>query len=440
MKYKESKIWHPFTQHGLEEPIIKIKNAKDEFLYTEDGKTIIDGISSWWVNTLGHSNPEIIKAIQAQAEKLQQVIFAGFTHEPAEDVAAKLRGFLPPELEYTFFSDSGSTSVEVALKMAVGYFHNNGIENKTKIVAFEKSYHGDTFGGMSSGARGVFNKPYKNMLFETIHLPFPEKNYEDKTINAFKKLLQEQASEIAAIIIEPLILGSGGMLMYDAFVIDELYKLAKEYDVFFILDEVMTGFGRTGTMFAFEQTNIVPDIICLSKGLTGGNLPLALTITTKEIYEAFYSKNKADMFFHSSSYTANPIACAAAVANLKIWETEPILDKVKKINQYHLIKKQEFEQNSLECRVGSLPHRQNINANRYEIKNLRILGSIFAFDIKVDDGGYLANISKDLYAFYLKNNVLLRPLGNTVYVMPPYCISQESLDKIYNIIGEGVNR
>ncbi len=441
------KIWHPFTQHGLEEPIIKIKSAKDEFLYTQDGKTIIDGISSWWVNTLGHSNPTITKAICEQAEKLQQIIFAGFTHNPAEEVAAKIKRFLPPKLEYAFFSDSGSTSV--ALKMAVGYFHNianglhsnttltpspqpsplkgegvrcnsssicyNGFKNKTKIVAFEKSYHGDTFGGMSSGGRGVFNKAYSNMLFDVIHLPFPEKGAEHRTIQEFKKVLKEQANEIAAIIIEPLILGSGGMLIYEPFVIDELYKLAKENNVFFILDEVMTGFGRTGTMFAFEQTNIVPDIICLSKGLTGGNLPLALTIATKEIYDAYYSKNKAEMFFHSSSYTANPIACAAAAANLSLWESEPILDKVKNINESHLKNSKRFEEN---------PY----------VKNVRVLGSILALDIAVENDGYLSDIAIDLYKFYTQNGILLRPLGNTVYTMPPYCISQSSLNQIYDTI------
>lgn len=410
-----SKIWHPFTQHGLEEPIINIKNAKDEFLYTQDGKTIIDGISSWWVNTLGHSNPMITKAICEQAEKLQQVIFAGFTHNPAEELVIKIKQFLPPKLEYAFFSDSGSTSVEVALKMAVGYFYNNGVKNKTKIVAFEKAYHGDTFGGMSSGGKSVFNQPYSNMLFEVIHLPYPEKGAESQTINAFKKVLAEHSKEIAAIIIEPLILGSGGMLMYEQFVIDELYKLAKQNNVFFVLDEVMTGFGRTGTMFAFEQTNIVPDIICLSKGLTGGNLPLALTIATKEIYDAFYSQNKAEMFFHSSSYTANPIACAAAVANLKIWETEKVLQKVKIINKSHLV------------------HLKKLKCNKF-IKNPRVLGSILAFEINVENEGYLSNVAIELYDFYIKNGVLLRPLGNTIYIMPPYCISQTSLNQIYDTI------
>ena len=410
-----SKIWHPFTQHGLEEPIIKIKSAKDEFLFTENGDVIIDGISSWWVNTHGHSNPEIIKAISTQAEKLQQVIFAGFTHEPAEEVVKQLGKFLPETLEYSFFSDSGSTAVEVALKMAVGFWHNKGFKNKTKIVAFENSYHGDTFGGMSSGGKSIFNRAYTNMLFDVVHLPYPQCNKEEFTIKSYENLLKKEASNIAAIVLEPLILGSGGMLMYEGFVLDELYRLSKEYNVIFILDEVMTGWGRTGTMFAFEQTNIIPDIICLSKGLTGGHLPLAVTLSTKEIYEAFYSKNKADMFFHSSSYTANPISCAAAVANLKLWENKKVLNKITLINKYHLKKKEEFKQKEF-------------------IKNPRVLGSIFAFDIRVEKEGYLSDIAMDLCDFYLKNGVLLRPLGNTVYIMPPYCISEKSLDKIYAVI------
>ncbi len=408
-------IWHPFTQHGLNEPIIEIERTKDEFLFSKDGRKIIDGISSWWVNTHGHSNPKIMNAIRDQAQKMQQIIFAGFTHEPAIELSQKLNEFLPEKLKYTFFSDSGSTAVEVALKMAVGYFYNKGTQ-KSKIVAFEHAYHGDTFGGMSSGARGVFNCAYSKMLFDVVHLPFPEKNYEQKTIEAFEVLLKKEHDQIAAIIIEPLVLGSGGMLMYEPWVIDELYRLAKEYDVFFVLDEVMTGWGRTGTMFAFEQTNIVPDIVCLSKGLTGGAVPLAVTVASEEIYRAFYSGKKAEMFFHSSSYTANPIACAAGCANLEIWKNEDVLAKVNRINEFYLSKMEEFE--------GS-----------------RVLGSIFAFEAKTKGNDYLSDVGVKFYRFYRENDVLLRPLGNTIYVMPPYCTSYDSLNKIFAVIEEslGIN-
>lgn len=404
-------IWHPFTQHGLEEDIIKISYTRDEFLISSDGRKIIDGISSWWVNTLGHRNPKIMRAIEEEAKKTDQLIFAGFTHEPALKVAELLGEFLPEKLKYTFFSDSGSTSVEVALKMAVGYFYNKFGKDKSKIVAFEHSYHGDTFGGMSSGARSVFNKPYSHMLFDVIHIPYPEKGLEDKTISTYRKLLEQKHNEIGAIILEPLVLGSGGMLTYAPFVLDELYKLSKEYDVFFILDEVMTGWGRTGTMFAFEQSNIVPDIICLSKGLTGGSLPLAATVASEEIYEAFYSKDKAKMFYHSSSYTANPVACAAAAANLEIWKEEDILGRVRKITEFY------------EKQVSNF-------------KNPRILGDIFAFDIDGEGNDYLAGVAPKIYDFYRKNDVLLRPLGNTVYVMPPYCISENSLSRVFEVIEE----
>lgn len=404
-----AQIWHPFWQHGLGETIYEIKATEDEFLITKDDKKIIDGISSWWVNTLGHNNKYIVDAIKKQAEIMQQIIFAGFSHKPAIDVSNKLSKFLPEQFSHIFFSDSGSICVEVALKMAVGYYFNKYGKNKSKIVAFEHSYHGDTFGGMSSGAESVFNLPYRNMLFDCIKLPYPKTGEEEITIEAYRKLLKESANEIGAIILEPLVLGSGGMLMYEPFVLDELYKLSKEYDVLFILDEVMTGFGRTGTMFAYEQSNIIPDIICLSKGLTGGNLPLASTLCTDEIYSAYYDKSKAKMFFHSSSYTANPVCLAAASANLDLWEDKKPLEDVKRINEYYKKKMSDF-------------------------KNARILGDIFAFETDGKENNYTADVAVKLYDYFLKNGVLLRPLGNTIYVMPPYCIKESSLDKIFELL------
>ena len=402
-------IWHPFWQHGLKEPIFKIKETKDEFLITEDNKKIIDGISSWWVNTLGHNNSHITDAIKKQADIMQQIIFAGFTHKPALEVAEKLNKFLPSKFSHIFYSDSGSICVEVALKMAVGYYYNKFGKNKSKIVAMEHSYHGDTFGGMSSGAESVFNAPYRKMLFEVLRIPYPIKGEEEKTIKAYEKLLKEQADEIGAIVLEPLVLGSGGMLFYKPFVLDELYKLSKKYDVIFILDEVMTGFGRTGTMFAYEQSNITPDIICLSKGLTGGHLPLACTLCTKEIYDAYYDTDKAKMFFHSSSYSGNPICLAAASANLDLWVDKKPLNDVKRINDFYKTQLAYF-------------------------KNARILGDIFAYEIDGGENNYTANVAVKLYQYFLENGVLLRPLGNTVYVMPPYCISEDSLNKIFELL------
>ena len=409
-----AEIWHPFWQHGLCEPIFEIDHTKDEFLYTKDGKEIIDGISSWWVNTLGHNNPYIKAHVKEEIDKMQQIIFAGFTHKPAIDVAQKLSGFLPEKLNYVFYSDSGSICVEVALKMAVGYYFNKFKKNKSKIVAFEHSYHGDTFGGMASGGESVFNYPYRKMLFEVLRIPYPSAGNEEKTIEEYRKLLKNRSGEIGAIVLEPLVLGSGGMLFYKPFVLDELYKLSKEYDVMFVLDEVMTGFGRCGTMFAFEQSNIVPDIICLSKGLTGGTLPLAATLCTKEIFEAYYSKDKSKMFFHSSSYSANPVCLSAASANLDLWADKKPLEDVKRINDYY--KKQQSS-----------------------FKNARILGDIFAFEVEGKNNDYTAPIGVKMYDFFLRNGVLLRPLGNTVYVMPPYCIKEKSLDKIFDLLKQVYN-
>lgn len=403
------KIWHPFWQHGLNEPIFEIKETKDEFLITKDGNKIIDGISSWWVNTLGHNNPYIVQAVKSELELMQQIIFAGFVHKPAIDTAKKLKKFLPDKFSRIFFSDSGSICVEVALKMAVGYYFNKFNKIKSKIVAMEHSYHGDTFGGMSSGAESVFNLPYKKMLFEVLRIPYPKEGYEEITIKAYENILKKEADNIGAIVLEPLVLGSGGMMFYKPFILDELYNLSKKYDVMFILDEVMTGFGRTGTMFAFEQSNITPDIICLSKGLTGGTLPVAATVCTEEIYSAYLDKDKSKMFFHSSSYTANPVCMAAASANLDLWKDKKPLDDVKRINDYYKTKLDKF-------------------------KNARILGDIFAFEIDGNQNSYTASVGSKMYEYFLKNNVLLRPLGNTVYVMPPYCIKNESLDKIFNLL------
>ena len=406
-------IWHPFTQHGLNEDIIEIETSDREFLITKTGEKIIDGISSWWVNTLGHKNPVITKAIEDEAKKLHQIIFAGFVHKPAKKVAENLSVFLPDDYSHIFFSDSGSTSVEVALKMAVGYYYNKG-ENRSKIVAMEHSYHGDTFGGMALCERSVFNETYTKMLFEVERIPCPMEGKENDTIKAYKELLDKEGDKIGAIILEPLVLGSGGMFFYKPFVIDELYKLSKEYGVIFALDEVMTGFGRTGTMFAFNQTNIVPDIICLSKGLTGGSIPLAVTVCKQEIYDAYLSKDKAKMFFHSSSYTANPIACAAANANLEIWQNTDVLADVKRVNDFYYMQLERFKH---------LP-----------AKNVRILGDIFAFDVEKSGNDYVSSVGVKLYDYYRKNGVLLRPLGNTVYIMPPYCISNESLIKVFDVI------
>ncbi len=403
-----SAIWHPFTQHALMPEQIAIERTEGAYLYRSDGRPIIDAISSWWVNIHGHNHPKIVAAVKEEAGRLDQVIFAGFTHKPAEELAARLVELTDPSLTRVFFSDSGSTAVEVALKMALGYFTHRG-QARSGIAAFDHAYHGDTFGTMSVGGKSVFNAAYEPMLFDVHRLPFPDKGKEHLTIEAFEK--RARAGDLAALIVEPLILGSGGMLMYGPEVLRELHALCRRHGVLFIADEVMTGWGRTGTRFACDQAGIVPDIVCLSKGLTSGYLPLAVTMATEDIYRAFYSTDRAKTFFHSSSFTGNPLACAAANASLAIWDEEPVTQRIADIHAWQ---------------ADALTHF----AARPDVTGARHTGTIMAFDIRVDDPGYLSGIGPKLYRFCLDQGVLLRPLGQTLYMLPPYCLSREDFNAI----------
>ena len=411
-----SPVWHPFTQHGLGEPIPLVTRAEGAALYTEDGLRIIDAISSWWVTTHGHGNERIMAAIAEQAGKLDQIIFAGWTHEPAETLARGLVDIMPAALAHVFFSDSGSTSVEVALKMALGFWANRGAP-RHRIIVMEGSYHGDTIGAMSVGQRGVFNRPYAPLLFDVATLPFPAAGREQETLDALETLCRAPDAP-AAFIVEPLILGAGGMLIYPPRLLAEMRAICTRHGVLFIADEVMTGWGRTGTLLASEQAEIVPDILCLSKGLTGGAIPLAVTLATAEIFEAHYSDDRSKQFFHSSSYTANPIACAAANANLAIWREEPVLE-----------------------RVADLGRRQAERLARLDsprIRNRRQIGTITALEIADEESSYMSALGPRLLAFFRERDLLLRPLGNTVYVMPPYCIGDADLDAVYGAIGEAL--
>lgn len=413
---QKSPIWHPFTQHALHDRMTRIVRAEGAYLYTADDRRIIDAISSWWVVTHGHCHPHIVRAIQTQAEQLNQIIFAGHTHDPAEQVAAQLLKLAPDGLDYVFFSDSGSTSVEVALKMALGYWHNIGVP-RTRIIVMQHSYHGDTVGTMSVGARGVFNKAYEPLLFDVASVPFPAAGREQATLDALEAACKNEAA--AAFIVEPLILAAGGMLMYPAWVLREMKRICATYDVLFIADEVMSGWGRTGTLFACEQADVTPDIACYSKGLTGGSLPLAVTLCRADIFDAHYSSDRTRMFFHSSSYTANPVACAAARANLELW------------------------QHGAHVRIGSVTAMQErlIAPFRTDTRfvNVRRTGTITALDLKANDAGYLAGIGPKLQAFFERRNLLLRPLGNTIYVMPPYCVTEADLEEIYTAIGDAAD-
>lgn len=407
-----SPVWHPFTQHALQPAAIEIAAAEGAWLETADSLRILDAISSWWVVTHGHRHPHIVAAIQAEADRLDQVIFAGFTHAPAERLARGLIKLVPAGLAHVFYSDSGSTSVEVALKMALGYWRNVG-EPRHRILALEHGYHGDTIGGMSVGARGVFNAPYAPLLFEVTRLPFPAAGCERATLDALEAACRE--GDVAALIVEPLILGAGGMLIHLAEVLSQMKRVCERYGVLLIADEVMTGWGRTGTLFACEQAGITPDILCLAKGITGGALPLAVTLCTPAIFEAHLSADRAKTFFHSSSYTANPLACAAGVANLEVWEREPVRERVAALARAQAQRLVAFEGDK-------------------RFRNVRRLGTIAALNLDVGDAGYLADVGPRLHQFFLQRGVLLRPLGNTIYVMPPYCITDTELDLVYDAI------
>ncbi|WP_277980710.1 adenosylmethionine--8-amino-7-oxononanoate transaminase [Sphingomonas phyllosphaerae] len=409
-----SPVWHPFTQHGLGEPIPLVARGEGAALHTADGRRVIDAISSWWVTTHGHNHPRIVAAIRDQAERLDQIIFAGWTHAPAEELARALTAIMPAELTRVFFSDSGSTSVEVALKMALGYWHACG-EPRDRILVMAHSYHGDTIGAMSVGARGVFNRPYAPLLFDVGTIPFPAGGAEQATLDALE---QACASGAAAFIVEPLVLGAGGMLFYPPAVLAAMRAICARHGVLFIADEVMTGWGRTGTLLACEQAGVVPDILCLSKGLTGGAVPLAVTMATEPLFEAHRSTDRARMFFHSSSYTANPIACAAACANLAVWRDEPVRERIVALA------------NAQAERVAALSALPGVSG-------ARSLGTIAALELG-EGAGYLSDRAPRLMAFFRERDVLLRPLGDTLYVMPPYCIGADDLDRVYAVIAGAV--
>jgi adenosylmethionine-8-amino-7-oxononanoate aminotransferase len=412
-----SAVWHPFTQHATEPAPPMIARTEGAYVETSDGKRILDAISSWWVITHGHRHPKIVEAIRTATETLDQVIFAGLTHEPAEKLASALVEMAPAGLDWVFYSDSGSTSVEVALKMALGFHRNNGTA-RSRIVVMEHSYHGDTIGTMSVGARGVFNAAYDPLLFEVDTIPFPASGREQQTLDRFEALTRD--GKAAALIVEPLVLGAGGMLMYPGWVLTELKRIVERSGTLLIADEVMTGWGRTGTIFACEQAGVSPDILCTSKGLTGGSVPLAATLATDAVFQAHFSTDRAKTFFHSSSYTANPIACEAALANVAIWRNEPVAKRVVSLSRMQAEKVARFNDDP---RFG----------------NVRTTGTIAALDLRVGKAGYLAEVGPKLRAFFLECGLLVRPLGNVIYVLPPYCVTSAELDRIYDAIDEAAD-
>jgi adenosylmethionine-8-amino-7-oxononanoate aminotransferase len=399
-------LWHPYTQHGIAPPPVPIIRADGAYLYDATGRSIFDAISSWWVTLHGHAHPIIVEAIARQARQLEQVIFAGFTHEPAAMLAAELVERLPAGLTRVFFSDDGSTAVEVGLKMALQYWKNVGQE-RPLIAALEHAYHGDTFGAMSASGRGVFTAPFDSLLFEVARLPDPTNG---DTIGALQQLLEERGPELAAVIVEPLLLGAGGMRMYGPDVLREIRRLTGERGVLLVADEVLTGFGRTGPIFACGGAGVAPDIMCLSKGLTGGFLPLGATAATEQIFEAFRSEDRRRTLFHGHSYTANPIACAAARASLGL--LDPECDR----------RRSEIE----------AAHRAGLSrvASISGVSRCRVMGTVAAFEIGAA-GGYLDPSGAALATRLLQEGVLIRPLGNVVYLLPPYCATRPELEMVY---------
>ncbi len=411
-------IWHPFTQIKTAPLPIPIVRGEGAYLFDDKGNRYIDGMASWWVNVHGHAHPYLAKKISEQLFTLEHAIFSGFTHEPAIELAERLLKRLPDNLSRVFYSDNGSTAVEVALKMAFQYWSNKE-QVRTKVIAFENAYHGDTFGGMSVGARNAFNMPFSKLLFDVIHISVPVNGNEEETKQALRKALSE--NEIAAFIFEPLVQGAGGMVMYAASVLDDLIAMCREKNVITIADEVMTGFGRTGKFFASSHLKQTADIVCLSKGLTGGVMPLGVTACAEFIYDAFISDDKMKTFFHGHSYTANTTACSAALASLDLFDRTETQANIDRIVRKH----------------GAF--FQKIKGHPVLI-DVRQLGTIIAFEIKNEEQtNYLNSLSERISAFFISKGIILRPLGNIVYVLPPYCISDDDLEYIYDSIEEFLN-
>lgn len=405
-------IWHPFTQQKNSLPPIPIVKGNGSLLIAEDGSQYIDAISSWWVNLHGHAHPYIAEKIYQQALSLEQVIFAGFTHEPAVTLAERLLPLLPGNFSRIFYSDNGSTATEVALKMAIQYWWNKEEKQRKKILAFSSAYHGDTFGAMSVSDRSVFTMAFHDLLFEVIFIDTPT----EENISTLKDIVQQHSAETAAFIYEPLIQGAGGIKMYEAAFMNELLNTVKQAGIICIADEVMTGFGRTGTLFACNYLQEKPDIICLSKGLTGGTMALGVTACTDRIYQAYVNDDKYKTFFHGHSFTANPIACTAALASLDLLEKESCLQQI----QWITAENKKFTSRLIE--------------KQSNIKHLRMLGTVLAFELTTGKDEYLNNISSVFMQAAIQLGVYLRPLGNTVYLMPPYCITKDELEKVYQSV------
>jgi adenosylmethionine---8-amino-7-oxononanoate aminotransferase len=423
------RIWHPFTNSVLDPAPIEIERAEGVWLYARDGRRILDAVSSWWVNLHGHANPRIAAAIARQAGRMEHVILAGFTHEPAEELAARLRKWVPAELTHLFFSDDGSTAVEVALKLAVQHFSNAGRPEKCEIVALEHGYHGDTAGAMSVSDDSPFTEPFRAMRY-SVHRAYSAYCYRCpvglkretchiECVKQLQALLEERSGRIAAVIVEPLLQAAGGMIVHPVEFLKKIRQLCSTHEVLLIADEVLTGFGRTGKMFACDLAGVVPDLMCLSKGITGGFLPMGVTLSSDRVESSFRSRDRMHTFYHGHSYTGNALACAAANANLQIFDEEPVFERIAVIAGTHAERLAQLRRFPV---VG----------------DTRQIGSIGALELRAQDAGYLSAMRPQLYRFFLERGVLLRPLGNVVYVLPPYVITPQELHGVWDVIVEAV--
>ncbi len=406
-------LWHPYTQHKTASAPIAITKGKGALLWDENGKEYIDAIASWWVNPYGHSNKYIAEAIYKQLTTLEHVLFGGFTHEPAVVLAEKLMAILPKNQQKLFFSDNGSTAVEVAIKVALQYFFNKG-EKKTTIIAFENAFHGDTFAAMAASGISFYTLAFQSMMIDVVRIPVPVVGQEKASFDALAKAIKEH--NCAGFIYEPLVQGAAGMVMYEPAALDTLIRMCKDNNVLTIADEVMTGFGKTGKTFATDYLIEQPDMMCLSKALTGGTIPMAITTFTQEIFEAFYDEDINKALFHGHTFTANPTGCAAALASLELLQTPEMQANISRVNANHL---------AFQNRIQT--HSKAVTT--------RVLGVIFALEIKTESAAsYYGNLRNKLYTFFIENGVILRPVGNIVYILPPYIITDEQLEKVYQVV------
>lgn len=410
--------WHPYTQHKTAQKHIAITRGEGALLWDEDGKQYIDAIASWWVNPYGHSNKYIADAIYKQLTTLEHVLFGGFTHEPAVKVSENLIAILPNNQRKLFFSDNGSTAVEIAIKAAFQFFYNKG-EKRTKIVAFENAFHGDTFAAMATSGITFFTEAFQDRMIEVIRIPVPTKGNEIASYKALEELVTTH--EFAAFIFEPLVQGVAGMVMYEAEELDKLITLCRKNQVFTIADEVMTGFGKTGKNFACDYLITQPDMMCLSKALTGGTIPMAITTFTQEIFNGFYDDDINKALFHGHTFTANPTGCAAALASMELLQTTETQGNIKRIHEQHLVFINKIK-------------------NHPKVKTTRVLGVIMALEIKTAKvESYYGDLRNKLYNYFIDKGVILRPAGNIVYILPPYIISNNQLEQVYRTIEEALS-